>query len=307
MYSEEPEGMRRAQSEFVTEEDELSRLNHLNVASIYQPTEPLYTGPTALPELNLSVATSTDQAPLRRSNRIRKQTKPADHDYEWLYMTKRSGKAKEPTKVTVEEIPNEESDPLPGLPLGDGSPSTQPPSGTIHQNSFGDKPTEDDETTDPEKQDLDNTGSVAENPKPFGESGNTEATPPVENQRAPEPLAAIASSGEGIDIYGAITGRYGQDCLFKDVIADPARYRNFESRDGLLFLKDGGKSLLCIPDIKLGDCRVREILITYAHSLLAHLGSRKTVLYLRDHVWWKGLVADVEAYCESCNICSMTK
>jgi len=44
-----------------------------------------------------------------------------------------------------------------------------------------------------------------------------------------------------------------------------------------------------------------------AHSLLAHLGANKTLAYLRDHIWWKNIVSDVETYCQTCMTCKRSK
>ncbi|GAW10035.1 ribonuclease H-like partial [Lentinula edodes] len=52
---------------------------------------------------------------------------------------------------------------------------------------------------------------------------------------------------------------------------------------------------------------VQEIIISEAHSLLAHLGASKTIDYLRDHVWWKDMVADTKSFCESCHVCKLSK
>ena len=41
--------------------------------------------------------------------------------------------------------------------------------------------------------------------------------------------------------------------------------------------------------------------------MLAHLGASKTLEYLRDHVWWKDMVTDVKAFCETCHKCKMSK
>ena len=34
--------------------------------------------------------------------------------------------------------------------------------------------------------------------------------------------------------------------------------------------------------------------------MLAHLGASKTLDYLRDHVWWKSMVSNTKAFCETC-------
>lgn len=81
---------------------------------------------------------------------------------------------------------------------------------------------------------------------------------------------------------------YTKDTLFKKILSEPKNYRNYTLRDGLLYLKDNERELLCIPESVTVDGRsLREIIISEGHSLLAHLGSAKTRAYLRDHVWWK--------------------
>jgi len=37
-----------------------------------------------------------------------------------------------------------------------------------------------------------------------------------------------------------------------------------------------------------------------AHSVLAHLGTAKTLADLRDHLWWKDMATDIRKYCETC-------
>ena len=65
--------------------------------------------------------------------------------------------------------------------------------------------------------------------------------------------------------------------------------------------------MICIPDVMLDRCKVRECLIVQAHSVLAHLGAAKTLAYLRDHFWWKSMVSDVQKYCESCQTYKQSK
>ena len=51
----------------------------------------------------------------------------------------------------------------------------------------------------------------------------------------------------------------------------------------------------------------QEIIISEAHSMLAHLGANKTLDYMHDHVWWKDMVSDVKACCETCHTCKTSK
>lgn len=65
--------------------------------------------------------------------------------------------------------------------------------------------------------------------------------------------------------------------------------------------------LLCIPDCKMDGCSAQEVVISHSHSILAHLGLRQTLVYLRDHVWWKKMTHNVQAYIDSCATCKHSK
>ncbi|EJD36662.1 hypothetical protein AURDEDRAFT_36803, partial [Auricularia subglabra TFB-10046 SS5] len=79
--------------------------------------------------------------------------------------------------------------------------------------------------------------------------------------------------------------------------------------DERIYMKSGPteRRLLCIPDISVKGKRLRPELIDQAHSILAHLGAHKTLLYLRQDVWWKRMVDDVRVFVESCHVCRTTK
>lgn len=51
----------------------------------------------------------------------------------------------------------------------------------------------------------------------------------------------------------------------------------------------------------------REILIHHTHSLLTHLSAVKMFSYLRDRVWWKTIVKDIQSYCDTCMMCKHSK
>ncbi|KAF9028926.1 hypothetical protein BDZ89DRAFT_895693, partial [Hymenopellis radicata] len=92
----------------------------------------------------------------------------------------------------------------------------------------------------------------------------------------------------GIDLLEIMKLNYSKDTLLSKVISSPKEFKNFVVRDGLLYLQEQGRDLLCIPEKVVIDGRnLREIIISEAHSLLAHLGPSKTTAYLRNHVWWK--------------------
>ena len=91
--------------------------------------------------------------------------------------------------------------------------------------------------------------------------------------------------------------RYANDEFFTRIIGQPNVYSDFTLADGLIFKQANGAFVLCIPDIKTGERSVREIVICHAHSLLAHLGHRKTLALLHVEVWWKSMVDDVDMFC----------
>jgi hypothetical protein len=125
---------------------------------------------------------------------------------------------------------------------------------------------------------------------------------------SPPLLTDIISMGDPtIDIHEKIANRYQEDNFFTRILEQPQAFKNFELSNGRIFLKDNDRRILCIPDVLIGERRVRELLISHAHSILAHLGPSKTLTYLRENVWWKEISADVKAFCESCPTCQVSK
>ncbi|KAJ2917183.1 hypothetical protein MD484_g3247, partial [Candolleomyces efflorescens] len=120
-------------------------------------------------------------------------------------------------------------------------------------------------------------------------------------------IVSSSTGAEGIDFLDEIKRLYIKDPVFKSVIEKPAEFRNFKVENGLLYLVDNGKSLLAIPKGLIGRRTARELVISEAHLVLAHLGARKTITYLRDHVYWKDLVSDVKVFCDTCPTCKQNK
>jgi hypothetical protein len=120
-------------------------------------------------------------------------------------------------------------------------------------------------------------------------------------------LQAVNSGWQGLDITKLVAHKYGDDPFFKQILESPKVFRNFEVEDGVLYLKELDRRVLCIPRITYKGRNLREIVISEAHSILAHLGMKKTLDYLRDHVWWKDMVEDTRSYCETCATCKRSK
>ncbi|KAF8800027.1 hypothetical protein BYT27DRAFT_7118804, partial [Phlegmacium glaucopus] len=99
-------------------------------------------------------------------------------------------------------------------------------------------------------------------------------------------IGIVSQSDRGIKLTDELRGKYELDPAFQAVLKRPGDFRNFEIIDQLVYLKESDRQVLCIPKILIRGRSAREIVISEAHSMLAHLGASKTLDYLRDHVWW---------------------
>jgi hypothetical protein len=115
------------------------------------------------------------------------------------------------------------------------------------------------------------------------------------------------AGGIGIDLPQCLQNRYREDEFFTKVLEQPETYSDFATYEGLVFKQSGEGFMLCIPNVMVNERSVREVVIRHSHSLLAHLGHKKTLAMLRAEVWWRTMVDDVEKYCRSCPTCAMSK
>jgi hypothetical protein len=129
----------------------------------------------------------------------------------------------------------------------------------------------------------------------------------IEAVVSPDLIEVLSEYDGAHNFPSCLKGKFEEDSFFKNILSNPSQFKNFECEDGIVYLKEFGTRLLCIPDCMIGKRKAREIVITRAHSILAHLGPAKTTAYLRGTVWWKSLIADVRAYCESCRTCRRSK
>ncbi|RPD56921.1 hypothetical protein L226DRAFT_426701, partial [Lentinus tigrinus ALCF2SS1-7] len=95
-----------------------------------------------------------------------------------------------------------------------------------------------------------------------------------------------SASELGMEMPGCLRGRYAEDAFFKRIVEAPDQFHHFKYVDGLLYQEHNESYQLCIPDVLIGTRKAREVLLKHAHSILAHLGARKTLDYLRGEVWW---------------------
>ena len=172
-----------------------------------------------------------------------------------------------------------------------GSTINEPPISTIHEeNEPQSNVHEEDSTT--------LTEEPAEPP---------EAMPVAAKETSNTLLSIVSQSLQGLDLLAELRGKFELDPAFQPIIAKPKDFRNFEVDGQLVYLRAQGKRVLCIPKIAIQGRSAHEIVISEAHSLLAHLGASKTLDYLRDHCWWKSMVTDVQAFCETCRTCRTSK
>ena len=85
----------------------------------------------------------------------------------------------------------------------------------------------------------------------------------------------LTRDGWDIDITAELKGRYVEDPFFRVVLEKPKKFRNFELNEGLIYLKENDRRVLCIPKLLVQGRNAREIIISEAHSMLAHLGASK--------------------------------
>ena len=123
----------------------------------------------------------------------------------------------------------------------------------------------------------------------------------------PPLIEVVASDDVGFDFPASLKGRYAEDSFFGQILQKPHEHKNFEVKDELIFLNGDDRKVLCIPSCMINGRNVREIIISHAHSILAHLGSQKTIAYLRDQVWWKDMNRDITKFCETCTVCKRSK
>lgn len=124
----------------------------------------------------------------------------------------------------------------------------------------------------------------------------------------PPSLTDVITEGDpGFDIPEIIRGKYTDDPFFREITEKPSHFKDFQFEDGLLFMTAGNKRVLCIPNVRENERSVREIIITHAHSILAHLGAKKTLGYLKENVWWPKMIDDITSYCKSCSVCVTSK
>ncbi|QRV72049.1 Transposon Tf2-1 polyprotein [Ceratobasidium sp. AG-Ba] len=107
------------------------------------------------------------------------------------------------------------------------------------------------------------------------------------------------------EIVNVIKDNVAKDKFFGRICADIKAHPDFEWRDDLLLYRPW--NAICIPDVLYKRRRVPEIIIDLGHSAIGHMGSKKTVSYIRRWYWWPTMAKEIIEFCQSCGNCQMMK
>lgn len=55
----------------------------------------------------------------------------------------------------------------------------------------------------------------------------------------------------GVDVMKEIKGKYLNDPVFSRVVEKPKEHKNFLVEDDLIYINEAGKTMLCIPNVKI--------------------------------------------------------
>ncbi|GBG72556.1 hypothetical protein CBR_g12126 [Chara braunii] len=93
--------------------------------------------------------------------------------------------------------------------------------------------------------------------------------------------------------------------LYAQLSSDHPPASHYRIVDGYLLLHSRGKDLLCVPR----DRRLRTRLLGEYHDsrLAGHFGVNRTIARLRQRFRWPDLISDVTRYCDSCEVCRLSK
>lgn len=119
------------------------------------------------------------------------------------------------------------------------------------------------------------------------------------------PLSTLEEDTLFEQVFKELTAK---DQLLSKIVASPKEFPGFTVVNKRVHTTNTfGREVLCLPDGIFRGRRVTEIIIDLGHSAIGHLGTRKTIEYIRHWVWWPKLNQNVEKFCISCGQCQMTK
>lgn len=110
-----------------------------------------------------------------------------------------------------------------------------------------------------------------------------------------------------INALDAVRKGYEKDSQVGKIFSDINEFPNYGLNNGLLYMHEHGRTYLCVLDTNIGEYNLQTLLVSHAHSLLAHLGNHKTYAYTLLHMWWQNLAKDMESFCMLCMRCASSK
>lgn len=117
-------------------------------------------------------------------------------------------------------------------------------------------------------------------------TSNDNSTTAVSSQEKAENIGEQITEGsllemasQSLQFLAKLHGRYEQDAMFRPIIAKPSEFWNFKVDRQLVYLWKQGLRVHCIPKVEIQGRSTHEIVISEAHSMLAHLGANKTLDY----------------------------
>jgi hypothetical protein len=290
IYSDEPKGIVRASSEYVTTPDPVEHTSFLTefFRKRVPKSTPLY---TAAVDVELELYTT-------RLTEIDSEGESEMDEVDEDVHSGVKGKASQEPEPLIVRLKRPRK--------VDETPVTEPKYGAEDES---DRQAAKENTKEDGDADVGGVEVSAESSAELEPHIDHEITQSIEFQSsvAPSLTYIVSESKPGIQLPEILKHRYSEDSFFAAIAEKPEAHKHFILENGFVFLKDNGRKILCIPDLKIGNRRVREILISHAHSILAHLGARKTLLYLKDNVWWKSMQNDISEYCKSCPTCVSSK
>ncbi|QRV81672.1 Transposon Ty3-I Gag-Pol polyprotein [Ceratobasidium sp. AG-Ba] len=282
MYSDEPEGMVRAESEYLKEDEdseERMQVSHIDYDVRAPLTCPLYVGNAVVipdePQENSETAgEASEGVSAKEAETAVKEV--ADVPENQGPTLRRSGRERKPVTKYLQP---QQAPRKPRTPRAKESPDTVDKGET--------------------KEEVHT--SISAEDKVADKVAHAKPTAYMEQQS--KGVYYDASPG----LLEGIRNKYSSDNLFAKVLNNPSHFKNFDIDNGIIYIKQNSGKAICVPNIDVNGRRAREEIIKSTHEVLRHAGNRKTLYGMRGRVWWDSMVIDVKEYCQSCVICATAK
>ncbi|KEP46697.1 putative Ty3/Gypsy polyprotein/retrotransposon [Rhizoctonia solani 123E] len=145
---------------------------------------------------------------------------------------------------------------------------------------------------------------LAESPETSEKSSNETTQSTLQKEAVGERLD-LGTMVQSDELMAIVKNATPTDKFFGRICADIKAHSDFEKRDDMLIYKPW--NAICIPEAFLKKRRVAEVIVDLGHTALGHMGSRKTVAYIRRWYWWPNMAKEIIEYCQSCGNCQMMK